>query len=74
MKQRHKRKQSDQHKHYRSLQAALRIVFRKNLKKAGNLNIAIVNTSTKQPIWDDADRLLVNVVLLKMKKYRKISK
>lgn len=71
MKQRHKRKQSDKHKHYRSLQKTLRNIFKRNVKYTRHLREDGSVCALPEYNWNTDDRKESFFVLAKMKKFIK---
>ena len=71
MKQRHKRKQSLRHKHYRSLQKTLRNIFKRNVKYTRYLREDASIGVLPEYNWNAEDRKESFVVLAKMKKFKK---
>ena len=71
MKQRHKRKQSLRHKHYRSLQKTLRNIFKRNVKYTRYLREDASIRVLPEYKWNEEDRKESFVVLAKMKKFKK---
>ena len=71
MKQRHKRKQSDRSKHYRSLQKTLRSIFKRNVKYTKHLREDGSVGVLPEYNWNVDDRKESFVVLAKMKKFMK---
>lgn len=71
MKQRQKRKLHLKHKHYRSLQKTLRIIFKRNLKYIRHLREDGWISVLPEYNWNADDRKESFVVLAKMKKFMK---
>ena len=71
MKQRHKRKQSLRHKHYRSLQKTLRNIFKRNVKYTRYLREDGSIGALPEYNWNTEDRKMSFVVLAEMKKFQK---
>lgn len=71
MKQRHKRKQSDKSKHYRSLLKTLRNIFKRNVKYTRHIREDGWISVLPEYNWDEEDRKESFVVLAKMKKFMK---
>lgn len=74
MKQRHKRRQSDRSKHYRSLQKTLRSIFKRNVKYTRHLREDGSIGILPEYKWNADDRKESFVVLAKMKKFIKDKK
>lgn len=80
MKQRHKRKQSDQSKHYRSLEKSLAVVFKRTfklsyyLKEDGSICSICSISKLPTPSWNSKDREIAREIVQKMKKYEKYQK
>lgn len=74
MKQRHKRKQSDKSKHYRSLQKTLRSIFRRNVKYTKHLREDGSIGVLPEYNWNADDKKESFVVLAKMKKLQRRQK
>ena len=74
MKQRHKRKQANKHKHYRSLQKTLRNVFKRNVKYTRHLREDGSIGVLPEYKWNEEDRKESFVVLAKMKKLQRRQK
>lgn len=71
MKQRHKRKRSQQHKYYRSLEKSLSAVFKRTFKLSYYLKEDGSIGKLSTPSWDSKDREIAREIVQKMKKYEK---
>lgn len=74
MKQRHKRKQSDRSKHYRSLQKTIRSIFKRNVKYTRHLREDGSIGVLPEYNWNEEDRKESFVVINKMKKLQRRQK
>lgn len=74
MKQRHKRKQSLRHKHYRSLQKTLKNIFKRNVKYTRHLREDGSVGVLPEYKWNEEDRKGSFVLINKMKKLQRRQK